>query len=79
MDNSSFEPQNNEHYDTNQPDDLEIKEQISPRKRQEFQKLFLILLTIGLVLGVIASVGIVKLMNNLGLTEKTPQFERIQK
>ena len=75
---NNFDPQNNNNYQFPQLDDSEIKEQISPQKRKEYQKLFLILLSIGLVLGVIISVGIVKLMNHFGLTDKTPQFERIQ-
>ena len=76
---NNFDPQNNNNYQFPQlDDDLEIKEQISPQKRKEYQKLFLILLSVGLVLGAIVSVGIVKLMNHFGLTDKTPQFERIQ-
>lgn len=76
---NNFDPQNNNNYEFPQLDNVENYEQISPEKRKKYQKLFLILLSVGLVLGAIVSVGIVKLMNHFGLTDKTPQFERIQK
>jgi hypothetical protein len=41
--------------------------------------LFLILLSIGLVCGIIASVAVVKVLNHFGMTEKTPQFEHLKK
>ncbi len=75
---NNFDPQNNNNYEFPQLDNVENSEQISPEKRKKYQKLFLILLSVGLVLGAIVSVGIVKLMNHFGLTDKTPQFERIQ-
>lgn len=75
---NNFDPQNNNNYEFPQLDNVENYEQISPEKRKKYQKLFLILLSVGLVLGAIVSVGIVKLMNHFGLTDKTPQFERIQ-
>lgn len=76
---NNFDPQNNNNYEFPEVDNVENYEQISPEKRKKYQKLFLILLSVGLVLGAIVSVGIVKLMNHFGLTDKTPQFERIQK
>lgn len=42
------------------------------------KKIFLILLAGGLSLGVIVSIGIIKLMNYFGLTERTNQVEIIQ-
>ncbi len=42
------------------------------------KKIFLILLAGGLSLGVIVSIGVIKLMNYFGLTEKTNQIESIQ-
>ena len=79
MNNPLLDPQDYPSSDSNQNDDSDIQEKISPRKRREIQKLFFILLAIGLVIGTIVSVGIVKLMNHFGLTEKTPQFESIQR
>lgn len=79
MNNSLFDPENNNNYQDNQLENLEEYEQISPQKKRDIQKLFLMLLSVGLVIGIIVSVVIVKVMNHFGLTEKTPQFERIQK
>ncbi|MGK7954547.1 MAG: hypothetical protein AB4063_04685 [Crocosphaera sp.] len=42
------------------------------------KKIFLILLAGGLSLGVIVSIGVIKLMNYFGLTERTNQVEIIQ-
>lgn len=79
MNNPLFDPENNSNnLNLNQEDNLEEYEKISPRKKKEIQKLFLILLSVGLVIGLIVSVGIVKLMTHYGLTDKTPQFERIK-
>ncbi len=79
MNNSFFDPENNNNnYNSNQQENLEEYEQISPRKKREIQKLFIILLTVGLFIGIVVSVGIVKLMNHFGLTDKTPQFEFIE-
>lgn len=80
MNNSFFEPENDSNnYNSNPENDLEEYEQISPRKKQEIRKLFITLLTVGLIIGVVVSVGIVKLMNHFGLTDKTPQFQLIEK
>lgn len=42
------------------------------------KKIFLILLAGGLSIGVLVSIGVIKLMNYFGLTEKTNQVEIIQ-
>lgn len=39
--------------------------------KKKLRRLFLILLIIGLSLGVVVSVGVVQVLNKLGLTEKT--------
>lgn len=80
MNNSFFNNDNNN--DENRLEYLQEKEEIeniSPQKKREFQKLFIILLTVGLIIGGIVSVVLIKTMSKFGLTEKTPQFERIQK
>jgi len=74
MTNPFLDPDNNPIPDS---DSKELAK-ISPQKKREIQKLFMILLTIGLVIGSIVSFAIVKALNKLGLTDKTPQFERIQ-
>ncbi len=53
----------------------------SDRKKRavkQAKKVFLFLLAVGLSVGVLVSIGVVKLMNSLGLTEKTNQIEIIQ-
>jgi hypothetical protein len=77
MNNSFFDPNQNS-SDNNQDIDREELAKISPQKRREFTKLFVILITIGLVIGTIVSFALIKVMTKFGLTEKTPQFERIQ-
>ncbi|MDJ0845171.1 hypothetical protein [Crocosphaera sp.] len=42
------------------------------------KKVFLVLLASGLSIGVIVSIGVIKLMNYFGLTEKTNQLEIIR-
>ena len=42
------------------------------------KKIFLILLAGGLSIGVVVSIGVVKLMNYFGLTEKSNQIEIIK-
>jgi hypothetical protein len=76
MNNPFFNPNND---NNNQQIDQEELEKISPQKKREFQKLFIILLTIGLIIGAAVSVVLIKVMTQFGLTDKTPQFERIQK
>lgn len=51
-------------------------EKVSPKNVNKIRRLFLILLSVGLALGIVVSFAVVKLLNNWGLTEKTPQFER---
>ncbi len=76
MNNNLFDPDRNSGYDINSLEDNEI-ENISPQKKKEFQKLFIILLVIGLIIGVFAAWGVVTIMSNFGLTEKTNQFEKL--
>lgn len=85
MNNSFFDPNPNQddNYNNNgngngKDFDREELAKLSPQKRREFQKLFIILITIGLVIGTIVSFALIKVMTKFGLTEKTPQFERIQ-
>jgi hypothetical protein len=77
MNNSFFDPDQN-NSNNHQEIDGEELEKISPQKRREFTKLFVILITVGLVIGAIVSFALIKVMTKFGLTEKTPQFERIQ-
>ncbi|WP_017293593.1 hypothetical protein [Geminocystis herdmanii] len=77
MNNSFFDPNQNNN-NNNQDIDREELAKISPQKRREFTKLFVILITIGLIIGTIVSFALIKVMTKFGLTEKTPQFERIQ-
>lgn len=77
MNNSFFDPNQN-NSNNNQDIDKEELAKISPQKRREFTKLFVILITIGLIIGTIVSFALIKVMTKFGLTEKTPQFERIQ-
>lgn len=77
MNNSFFDPNQN-NSNNNQEIDREELAKISPQKRREFTKLFVILITVGLVIGTIVSFTLIKVMTKFGLTEKTPQFERIQ-
>ncbi|MGI0483148.1 hypothetical protein ACN4EE_20490 [Geminocystis sp. CENA526] len=83
MNNSFFDPNPNQddNYNNNgngKEFDREELATLSPQKRREFQKLFIILITVGLVIGSIVSFALIKVMGKFGLTEKTPQFERIQ-
>lgn len=77
MNNNSFEPEQNSHYQVNSLTNEE-EENISPQKKKELQKLFIILLIIGLVIGIFSAWGVIRVMNNLGLTEKTNQWEKLQ-
>ncbi|GBF79081.1 hypothetical protein [Aphanothece sacrum] len=45
------------------------------RAKKQAKKVFLILLGFGLFLGVVVSIGVIQLMNKLGLTEKNNQTE----
>jgi len=69
---------NGDNYLENAQETEEIKE-ISPQKKREFQKLFIFLLTFGLIIGVIVSVIFIKVMTKFGLTDKTPQIEQLRK
>ncbi len=80
MDNPFFDPNNQS--DVIQDDnsfDREEDKPISPQTKKTMQKLFTVLISIGLIIGIISSWVIVKLMNKYGLTEKTNQLEPIQK
>ncbi|ACB53221.1 hypothetical protein cce_3873 [Crocosphaera subtropica ATCC 51142] len=45
---------------------------------KQAKKVFILLLASGLFIGVIVSIGVIKLMNYFGLTEKTNQIQIIQ-
>jgi hypothetical protein len=45
--------------------------------QKSFKKLFFILLTLGIGLGILVSIGLVKLLNEWGLTEK-PQPTQVK-
>jgi len=76
MNNNFFDPEQNSDNVNDFSADNEV-EKISPQKKQEIQKLFIILLAIGLVIGIFTAWGVVTIMNNFGLTEKTNQFEKL--
>ena len=80
MNNPFFDPHNQSDsiYD-NSSSDREDNEVPSEQTTKSLKKIFTILITIGLILGIISSWIIVKLMNKYGLTEKTNQLEQIQK
>lgn len=61
------------------PNGSSSNERIEAAKKQA-KKWFLILITIGLILGALLSIGVVKILNELGLTEKPnrPFIEQIQ-
>ncbi|BAQ62704.1 hypothetical protein GM3708_3110 [Geminocystis sp. NIES-3708] len=80
MNNSFFNNDNDENNDhLEYLKEQEEIENISPQKKREFFKLFILLLTVGLIIGGIVSFVLIKTMSKFGLTDKTPQFERIQK
>jgi hypothetical protein len=66
-------------FNNNNNNDSFEEEKVSPQTERKIKRLFLILVSVGLVLGVIAAVGVVKMLTQFGLTEKTPQFEHIKK
>lgn len=76
MNNNFFDPGQNSDNVNDFSADNEV-EKISPQKKKEIQKLFIILLAIGLVIGIFTAWGVVTIMNNFGLTEKTNQFEKL--
>ncbi|WP_330204963.1 hypothetical protein [Cyanobacterium sp. Dongsha4] len=76
MNNNFFDPDQNSGNVNDFSADNEV-EKISPQKKKEIQKLFMILLAIGLVIGIFTAWGVVTIMNNFGLTEKTNQFEKL--
>ncbi len=59
-------------------DDNFSRNQRQQKAVNQAKKIFLILLASGLSIGVIVSIGVIKLMNYFGLTEKTNQVEIIQ-
>lgn len=75
MNNPFFDPNNlpDDNFNDKQTDDIP-----SPETTKTLKKLFTILISIGLIIGIISSVVIVKVMNKYGLTEKTNQFQQIQ-
>ncbi|MDJ0730638.1 MAG: hypothetical protein QNJ33_11670 [Crocosphaera sp.] len=54
------------------------KTQRQQKAIKQARNVFLLLLATGLSIGVLVSIGVVKLMNYFGLTEKTNQIETIQ-
>ena len=75
MNNPFFDPNNlpDDDFNNNQTDDIP-----SPQTTKTLKKLFTILISLGLIIGIVTSAVIVKVMNKYGLTEKTNQFEQIQ-
>lgn len=69
----------NNNNQNNNDDYFDEDEKVSPENKRKMQRLFIILLSIGLVFGIIASVVVVKVLNHFGMTDKTPQFEHIKK
>ena len=80
MNNPFFEPNNQSDsiYD-NSSSNREDNEVPSEQTTKSLKKILIILMSIGLIIGIITSWVIVKLMNKYGLTEKTNQLEQIQK
>lgn len=56
-------------------DDSFEQQKVSPQTKRNLKKLYIILISVGLLLGAITAVGVVKILTQFGLTEKTPQFE----
>ena len=79
MNNPFFDPNNQSDrmYDSDSVD-TNPEQQVSKETKRAVQKLLVILISIGLVIGIVSSVVIVKLMNKYGLTEKTNQLEKIR-
>ena len=77
MNNPFFDPNNQSErmYDDDSVD-TNPEQQVSKETKREVQKLLVILISIGLVIGIATSWIIVKLMNKYGLTEKTNQLEQ---
>lgn len=73
----------NQHYTESQNSEVTEVKTFSPSltaKKKKMQKLFIILLIIGLCLGAIISVGIVILLNEFGLTDNAPNpFNQINR
>ncbi|MDJ0660984.1 MAG: hypothetical protein QNJ42_16065 [Crocosphaera sp.] len=55
-----------------------LKTERQQKAVNQAKKVFLILLAGGLSIGVIVSIGVIKLMSYFGLTEKTNQIEIIR-
>ena len=77
MNNPFFDPQNQTDQIFNN-DDFEKDEKPSEQTVKTLKKFIAILLSIGLVIGIISAWTIAKLMDRYGLTEKTNQLEQIQ-
>lgn len=76
MNNPFFDPNNL--VEQNSVDEQTTNETPSPQTTKTLKQFFAILVSIGLLIGIITSIVIVKLMNQYGLTEKTNQLEQIQ-
>ncbi len=55
------------------PEDKRVEQ-----RQQTLKRLFLILLTAGLIIGALLSVGVIQLLNRFGLTNSQPQTEQLQ-
>lgn len=60
-----------------EPEEYLSKENVVANKKR-LERLFAILLGIGLSLGVLLAVGLIMVLNKLGLTEKPNQIEKIE-
>ena len=47
-------------------------------RQKHVKKLFIILLTVGLVIGAVVSVGVIALLQRFGLTDSQPQIDQIE-
>ena len=62
---------------SNSNDETEYINQRSLAKtKQKLQRIFLVLMAIGLVLGIFLSIGVVAILNKLGLTNKPDRIDR---
>ena len=78
MNNPFFDPQNQTDLFFDKNDDFDKEEKPSEQTVKTLKKFIAILLSIGLVIGIISAWTIAKLMDRYGLTEKTNQLEQIQ-
>lgn len=65
----------NQNFDYNSLDSESELEKVSPQTTKKIKKLFFILVSTGLVIGIISAFAVVKILNHFNLTETTPQFK----